>query len=116
MKKIFLALFLILLVFSTTPVFAINRPELPFNIYVHVDGTSTTFATNTTTGPFLWGNSTSYNLAATIGSLVPTSANSVTSSDGTVVSNVTVGLLGAITFTWASAPTTDCILSGNIVF
>ena len=92
------------------------RVSLPFNINFHVDGVSKTLVTNTTTSPYLWGNSTSYNLAASVAALVPTSSSGVTSSDGTAVSAV-VGLLGAVTFTWDTPPAAgDWVVGGFMVF
>jgi hypothetical protein len=89
---------------------------LPFNLVFHADGVSTTLVTNTTTSPYLWGNSTSYNLAASIAALIPTGTSGVTSGDGTVVSAV-VGLLGQVTFTWNSPPAAgDYILGGYMIF
>ena len=93
-----------------------NKAQLPLNLYVHVDGTSTTLTVNTITSPFLWGNSSSYNLAASIAGLSPSGTNTLSSSDGTGIS-ATIGLLGNITFTWESAPMAgEVIIGGNIVF
>jgi hypothetical protein len=93
-----------------------NHVELPFQIYVHTDGTTSTIVTNTSTSPYLWGNSTSYNLVASLAGLTPMGVNGVTSSDGTVCSG-SVGLLGAITYTWVSPPIAgDFIITGNVEF
>jgi len=62
------------------------------SIAFHGDGTSTSVIVTFATAPFIFAGT----LGAPSG-LVPTSASSVTSSDGQVCT-VTVGALGAITF------------------
>jgi len=67
------------------------------SIAFHGDGTSTSVVVTFATAPFVFSG-----IMGSPAGLTPTSASSVTSSDGQVCT-VTVGALGAITFAWPLA-------------
>ena len=79
-----------------------------FSIGFIGDGTSTSKVVNFTTSPFVLGGAggagTALQLSPnfTLSNLLPTGTSGVNSSDGQVCT-VTIGLLGAVTFSWPAA-------------
>lgn len=81
------------------------KPFCHFSLDLVGDGISTSIAVNVVTAPFILAsaNGGTFSPTFTLSTLMPTGTDNVTSSNG-IATTATIGLLGAITFNFATAP------------
>jgi hypothetical protein len=98
-----------------------NKAICEFSIGFLCDGTNASVSVNFNTGPFLLaavaaseGYSAELSSLFNLSVLAPSAISNLSSSDHTSVS-ASLGLLGAVTFTWASAPAAGIVILTGIL-
>lgn len=88
------------------------KPFCYWSFSLTADGSSTSLAVNLLTDPFGLSQTSPPGSVATIGnpfalsiSNLPTGITIIATSSGTAPASVSLGMVGAVTFTWSSAPT-----------